>query len=76
MGSCSAFNGERKSASVAQMQTKADLNWRSQRPRKRNAKRSTARSTTPRLLGNAVHIEHEYAQMAVHLRIKVAHFER
>jgi hypothetical protein len=34
------------------------------------AGRGGSRSRVSTLSGNAVHIEHEYAQMAVHLRIK------
>jgi hypothetical protein len=86
MGACSGFNGERKTAGAAQMQAKADLVGalkaaqaeceKSYTPN--DAKglemvtggRGGARSRLSTLWGNTVHIEHEYAQMAVHLRLK------
>ena len=86
MGSCSAFNGERKSAGAAQMKTKAELLDalkaaqaecdKAYTPNDAKAVevmtggRGGPRSRLSTLWGNTVHIEHEYAQMAVHLRLK------
>jgi hypothetical protein len=86
MGSCSALNGERKSAGAAQMQTKAELVGalkaaqaeceKAYTPNDAKAVevvtggRGGPRSRLSTLWGNTVHIEHEYAQMAVHLRLK------
>ena len=86
MGSCSALNGERKNAGAAQMQTKADLAGALKAAQAECDKaytltdakavemvtggRGGPRSRLSTLWGNTVHIEHEYAQMAVHLRLK------
>ena len=85
MGSCSGLNGERKNAGAAQMQSKADLMGALKAAQAECAKayepndakavemisgRGAARSRLSSLWGNTVHIEHEYAQMAVHLRLK------
>jgi uncharacterized damage-inducible protein DinB len=86
MGSCSALNGERKNAGAAQMQTKAELAGALKAAQAECDKaytltdakavemitggRGGSRSRLSTLWGNTVHIEHEYAQMAVHLRLK------
>jgi uncharacterized damage-inducible protein DinB len=86
MGACSSLNGERKSAGAAQMQTKADLAGALKAAQAECDKaytltdakavemitggRGGPRSRLSTLWGNTVHIEHEYAQMAVHLRLK------
>ena len=86
MGACSGVNGERKSAGAAQMQTKADLIGALKAAQSECEKaytltdgkavemvtggRGGPRSRLSTLWGNTVHIEHEYAQMTVHLRIK------
>jgi uncharacterized damage-inducible protein DinB len=86
MGSCSTVNGERKSAGAAQMQSKADLVGALKAAQEECEKAYTTtdakavemmtggrggpRSRLSTLWGNTVHIEHEYAQMAVHLRMK------
>ncbi len=87
MGACSAYNGERKSAGAAQMQSKDDLVGALKAAQAECEKaygslndtkavemvtggRGGPRSRLGTLWGNTVHIEHEYAQMAVHLRLK------
>jgi uncharacterized damage-inducible protein DinB len=86
MGSCSAFSGERKSAGAAKMQTKAELVDAMKAAQAECEKaytltdakametitggRGGPRSRLSALWGNVVHIEHEYAQMAVLLRVK------
>jgi DinB superfamily len=86
MGACSGLNGERKTAGAAQMQTKADLVGalkaaqaeceKTYAPNDAKAVemmtggRGGPRSRLSSLWGNTVHIEHEYAQMTVHLRLK------
>lgn len=86
MGACSGLNGERKSAGAAQMQTKAELVGALKSAQAECDKaysladakavemvtggRGGPRSRLSTLWGNTVHIEHEYAQMAVHLRLK------
>ena len=87
MGACSGFNGERKSAGAAKMESKADLVGAMKAAQAECDKaygslndtkamemvvggRGPARSRLSTLWGNTVHIEHEYAQMAVHLRVK------
>ena len=86
MGACSALNGERRSAGAAQMQTKAELLGALKAAQTECEKaytltdakavemvtggRGGARSRLSSLWGNTVHIEHEYAQMTVHLRLK------
>lgn len=86
MGSCSAFSGERKTAGAAQMTSKADLVGAMKAAQAECEKayglddakavemvtggRGGPRSRLSTLWGNTVHIEHEYAQMAVLLRLK------
>ena len=86
MGSCSAANGERKTAGAAQMKAKAELVAAMKAAQAECEKaytltdakavevmtggRGGPRSRLSTLWGNTVHIEHEYAQMAVHLRMK------
>lgn len=86
MGSCSGMNGERKSAGAAQMKTKEELVGalktaqaeceKAYAPNDAKAVemmtggRGAPRSRLAGLWGNTVHIEHEYAQMAVNLRLK------
>ena len=85
MGSCSALTGERKTAGAAQMQTKSELVAAMKAAQAECEKAYTltdakatemitggrgSRSRLSTLWGNVVHIEHEYAQMAVLLRIK------
>jgi hypothetical protein len=86
MGACSGYNGERKSAGAADMKSKADLIGalkaaqaeceKAYAPNDAKAMepmaggRGPARSRLTALWGNTVHIEHEYAQMTVHLRLK------
>ena len=86
MGACSALNGERKSAGAAKMQAKADLVGAMKAAEAECDKAYTStdakamevvtggrggpRSRLSSLWGNTVHIEHEYAQMAVLLRLK------
>src|ERR1051326_2555302 len=86
MGACSAINGERKSAGAAQMQSKGDLVGAMKAAHAECEKaytqtdpkvtemvtggRGGPRSRLSTLWGNTVHIEHEYAQMAVLLRSK------
>ncbi|HKE26633.1 MAG TPA: DinB family protein [Bryobacteraceae bacterium] len=86
MGACSAFNGERKTAGAAQMTSKADLVGAMKAAQAECEKayslddakavemmtggRGGPRSRLGTLWGNTVHIEHEYAQMAVQLRLK------
>ena len=85
MGACSALDGDRKTAGAAQMKTKDELMGALKAAQAECDKAYTpddakgvqlisggyggpqTRLTT--LWGNTVHIEHEYAQMAVHLRI-------
>ena len=86
MGACSTANGERKTAGAAKMQTKADLVGAMKAAEAECDKaysltdakamevitggRGGPRSRLSSLWGNTVHIEHEYAQMAVLLRLK------
>jgi hypothetical protein len=86
MGACSAINGERKTAGAAQMQTKAELAGSLKAAQAECDKaytltdakavemmaggRGPARSRLSTLWGNTVHIEHEYSQMTIHLRLK------
>lgn len=86
MGFCSAFNGERKSAGAAKMETKSELVGAMKAAQAECEKAYALTDATARemftggrggprtrlstLWGNTVHIEHEYAQMAVHLRLK------
>lgn len=86
MGVCSAFSGERKMAGAASKTTKADLmdalksamdecdkaygSLTDAKATEMIEGRMGSRSRLGTLYGNTVHIEHEYAQMAVHLRLK------
>src|SRR4051794_27236505 len=86
MGACSGLNGERKTAGAAQMQSKAELVGAMKAAQAECEKaytltdakaaemitggRGGPRSRLSTLWGNTVHIEHEYAQMAVLLRSK------
>lgn len=86
MGACTAISGERKNAGAAQMQKKAELVGALKAAQAECDKaytltdakavemvtggRGGPRSRISTLWGNTVHIEHEYAQMAVHLRMK------
>jgi hypothetical protein len=86
MGTCSTINGERKNLGAAQMTSKADLTAALKTAQaecdkaytQTDAKvvemvtggRGGPRSRLSTLWGNTVHIEHEYAQMSIHLRLK------
>lgn len=86
MGACSGYNGARKTAGAAKMTTKAELVDAMKAAQAECEKaygsltdtsalemipgRGGNRSRLSTLWGNTVHIEHEYAQMAVHLRLK------
>jgi hypothetical protein len=85
MGACSGYNGEMKRAGAADMKKKADLVGAMKAAQAECDKaygsltdakaaemiegRRGKRSRLGTLYGNTVHIEHEYAQMAVHLRL-------
>jgi hypothetical protein len=84
MGACSGYSGERKTAGAASMNTKAELagaleaamaecdkaygSLTDAKATEMIAGRGGQRSRLGSLYGNTIHIEHEYAQMAVHLR--------
>jgi hypothetical protein len=86
MGTCSGLSGERKTAGAAQMQGKSELVAAMKAAQAECEKaytltdakamevitggRGGPRSRLSTLWGNTVHIEHEYAQMAVLLRSK------
>jgi hypothetical protein len=86
MGACTGYSGERKTAGAAKMQSKAELvdamkaaktecekaygSLTDAKAIEMIAGRGGNRSRLSTLWGNTVHIEHEYAQMAVHLRVK------
>jgi hypothetical protein len=86
MGACSGFNGERKQAGAASMTAKADLvgaikaamaecdkaygSLTDAKATEMIPGRGGQRSRLGTLYGNTIHIEHEYAQMAVHFRLK------
>lgn len=86
MGSCSAYNSERKPGGAASLTAKADLvaalNAALAECDKAYGSLTDAkaaemvqgprgsRSRLGMLYGNTIHLEHEYAQMAVHLRLK------
>lgn len=86
MGACSGFNGERRQAGAREMTAKADLVGAIKAAGAECEKAygaitdatATQMVTGPRgarsrlglLYGNVIHIEHEYAQMAVHFRLK------
>ena len=85
MGACSGFNGEMKRAGAGDMTKKADLVGAMKAAQAECEKAYAAltdakaaemiegrrgkRSRLGTLYGNTIHIEHEYAQMAVHLRL-------
>jgi hypothetical protein len=86
MGACTGFSGERKTANAAGMQTKAELvgalkaaateceavygAFTDAKATEMIANRGQQNSRLGYLYRNVIHIEHEYAQMAVHLRLK------
>jgi hypothetical protein len=86
MGTCSAYNGERKNAGAAAMTSKADLvgalkaaaaecdkaygSFTDAKAAEMIPGRGGQNSRIGYLYRNTIHIEHEYAQMAVHLRLK------
>lgn len=86
MGVCSAFNGERKQLGAGKMTSKAELvealktglsecdkayeSLTDAKATEMIEGRMGQRSRLGTLYGNTVHLEHEYAQMAVHLRLK------
>jgi hypothetical protein len=86
MGACTGFSGERRTAGARDMTTKADLVGAIKAAGAECEKAygaltdqtATQMVTGPRgsrsrlgtLYGNVIHIEHEYAQMAVHFRLK------
>ncbi len=86
MGVCSNFNGERKPGGAASLNAKADLVAALKTAMAECDKAYTSltdakatemitggrgsRSRLGTLYGNTVHMEHEYAQIAVHLRLK------
>ncbi len=88
MGVCSAYNGERKQLGAASKATKAELvealkaamaecdtaygALTDAKATEMIEGRGGQRSRLGTLYGNTIHMEHEYAQMAVHLRIKGA----
>jgi hypothetical protein len=85
MGACSGYNGEMKRAGAGDMTKKADLVGAMKAAQAECEKaygsltdakaaemvegRRGKRSRIGSLYGNTIHIEHEYAQMAVHLRL-------
>ncbi len=86
MGTCAGYNGEPKNAGARDMTSKADLVGALKAAQAECEKaygsitdakatemiegRRGSRSRLGTLYGNAIHIEHEYAQLAVHLRLK------
>jgi len=86
MGACSGYNGERKTAGAASMTSKADLvaalsaamaecdkaygSITDAKATEMIAGRGGNQSRLGSLYRNTIHIEHEYAQMAVHFRLK------
>jgi hypothetical protein len=86
MGTCSAYNGDRKQAGAASKTSKAELvaalsaamaecdkayaSLSDAKATEMIAGRGGNRSRLGSLYGNTIHMEHEYAQMAVHLRLK------
>jgi len=86
MGTCSAFSGERKPGGAAAKTAKADLvaalragleecdkaynSLTDAKATEMIEGRGGKRSRLGTLYGNTIHMEHEYAQMAVHLRLK------
>lgn len=86
MGVCSGYNGERKQGGAAAKTAKADIvdilkaamaecdkaygSLTDAKATEMIEGRQGMRSRLGTLYGNTVHMEHEYAQMAVHLRLK------
>ena len=86
MGVCSGYNGERKQLGAASKTSKADLvsalkeamaecdkayeSLTDAKGTEMIPGRGGNRSRLGTLYGNTIHMEHEYAQMAVHLRLK------
>ena len=86
MGVCSGYSGERKKLGAAAMATKAELvaalktamgecdaaygSLTDAKAVEMIESRGGQRSRLGVLYGNTIHMEHEYAQMAVHLRLK------
>jgi hypothetical protein len=86
MGTCSPYNGERKQLGAASKTTKAELldalkaglaecdkaygSLTDAKATEMIEARGGQRSRLGVLYGNTIHLEHEYAQMAVHLRLK------
>lgn len=86
MGVCSAYNGARKQLGAASKSTKAELveafktamaecdsaygSLTDAKATEMIEGRGGQRSRLGTLYGNTIHLEHEYAQMAVHLRLK------
>lgn len=86
MRTCSAFNGEAKQPGAAAKTAKAELvaslsaglaecdkayaSLIDAKATEMIAGRGGQRSRLGTLYGNTIHMEHEYAQMAVHLRLK------
>lgn len=86
MGTCSGFNGERKQLGAASKTSKADLvaalkeglaecdkaysSVNASNATEMVESRGGKRSRLGVLYGNTIHLEHEYAQMAVLLRLK------
>ena len=86
MSTCSGFNGERKPGGAAAKTAKAELvaalragleecdkaytSMTDAKATEMIAGRGGNRSRLGTLYGNTIHMEHEYAQMAVHLRLK------
>lgn len=85
-GTCSAYNGERKQIGAASKTSKADLvaalkeglaecdkaysSLTDAKATEMIESRGGKRTRLGVLYGNTIHLEHEYAQMAVHLRLK------
>jgi hypothetical protein len=86
MGACSGYNGERKQAGAGKMTAKADLagalgaameecdkaygSLTDAKATEMIEGRGGPQSRLGSLYRNTIHLEHEYAQMAVHLRLK------
>ena len=86
MNACSTFNGERKQLGAASKTSKADLitalkagaaecdaaygSMTDAKASEMITVRNGSRSRIGALYGNTIHMEHEYAQLAVHLRLK------
>jgi hypothetical protein len=86
LATCSGYGGERKAGTAASKTSKADLiaalragleecdkaygSLIDAKATEMIAGRGGNRSRLGTLYGNTIHLEHEYAQMAVHLRLK------